>query len=134
MGRMPSIQKKRRSGDGFFQAVKVLSAHVLGYQDGDAAPDPEKETEQKIHRLRGGAHGRQRYRTAVIPDDKGICGTVKLLQNVAQTDGERKQQGTGENGTAGHICFFCMHNNTSNLAGRRMILPEKCKEYMILCK
>ena len=84
-------------------ALPVARADGLGNQDRHARSDSQKNTQDDLHRLGAGSHGRQGNGSAVRPDHQGVHSGIQLLKHIAEHEGKREEQDIAQDGPFGHI-------------------------------
>ena len=70
----------------------IPCAVILCDDDSRTGGQADDETDEQIDNLGAGADGGQRTAAYEIAYDKGICGVVKLLEQIPDDEGACKQQ------------------------------------------
>ena len=88
---------------GFFQALPVLGAKVLGHHDAGAHGNAHKQHQQQVQNGTAGAHGGQGVVSHIVAHHDGIHRAVKLLGQVADEQRDREPDKVTGGAALGHI-------------------------------
>ena len=98
-------QKSRcqRGGHLLSQGLVVLSAEILGHQDGRTHGNSHNQKDKDIHHRPCGSDGSQGLFAVKLSDYHRIYGVVELLEQIAEYQGNRVGEHVPCNISLGHI-------------------------------
>ena len=113
------VQKAHRilnQRTAFFQGA---AAGILARQDGDARAHAHEQAQEDLDGLAAGAYRRQGLGAAVPAHHQGIHRAVELLEDIAQHDGQRKQQGIADDRALSHVDAARSSHEKTSLVGQK---------------